>query len=616
VAGSQPLTDGACDSGRDATCDVSGGAEEELRRRLSIGRADADVGPASIRTRTPVADSGLGPVVGLGCMRLSTDPDRDEERALATLAAALDAGITLLDTARAYGHGEADLGHNERLIARALAAAPARAAIRIVTKGGMSRARGGWTPDGRARTLRADAEASAVALGRPADVWLLHAPDPRVPFATSLRAMAAIVDSGAAAAVGVSNVNRLQLEEALAALPIAAVEVAIGPRDDTALRGGVVELCASRGIPILAHTPLGGTLRAPALAADPVLAALAAERGVSAAQIVLAWLRSLAPGLVPLPGARRPATARAAAVQVALDDDARARLAVRFPAGALAAPRPRAAPTADGEVVLVMGIPGAGKSRAVAAWTDRGHQRFNRDQRGGDLRTLAADLDAAIAGGDRRLVLDNTYLTRAARADVLSVASKHGLAARGVWLDTAPAVAQVNLCARYLAELGALPGPDQLRRPARAGVMAPTQHMRLVRQVEPPTPDEGFASLEVVPFARAPDPALVAGRVIALEALASHVVDEVPTVAIGWRPAGDGVEAVAGVDVAICPHAAGPPVCWCRPPLPGLVVAWAHRRGVDLARLAVIGPAPTFRTLARALGAPWRPLADPGSSLG
>jgi hypothetical protein len=263
-----------------------------------------------------------------------------------------------------------------------------------------------------------------------------------------------------------------------------------------------------------------------------------------------------------------------------------------------------------------MGIPGAGKSRAVQAWTERGHQRFNRDQRGGDLRRLAAELDAAIAGGARRLVLDNTYLTRAARADVIAVASQHGLAARGVWLDTAPAIAQVNLCARYVAELGALPGPDELRRSKVAGVMAPTQHMRLVRQVEPPALDEGFASLEVVPFARVPGSG-APGRVIALDAIAGHVRDDVPTVAIGWRPDADAtLTELDGIDVAVCPHAAGPPVCWCRPPLPGLVVAWAHRRGVDLARLTVAGPAPTFRTLARALGAAWRPLAGRGSSLG
>jgi aryl-alcohol dehydrogenase-like predicted oxidoreductase len=571
VADSQRLTDAACDMGRDAACDPR-------------------------------------PVLGLGCMRLSTDADRDEERGLATLAAALDAGVTVLDTARAYGRGEADLGHNERLIARALAAVdPARrAGIRVVTKGGMSRAGGAWTPDGRARTLRADAAASAEALGRPPDVWLLHAPDPRVPLATSLRAMAAILDAGEARAVGLSNVGRAHIEEALAIVPVAAVEVAIGPRTDVALRGGVVALCAERGIELLVHTPLGGVARAASLADDPVLAAVAAARGATAAQVMLAWLRALAPRVVPLPGARRPETARAAAVAIDLDGDARAQLDVRFPAGALARPRPPAPPPplVDGEVVLIMGIPGAGKTRAVAAYTERGYQRFNRDERGGDLRGLAAALEAALAGGARRVVLDNTYTTRAQRADVLAVAARHGLAVRGLWLDTPAAAAQVNLCARYVAA-GGLPGPDELRRSKVPGVMPPTSHMRVVRGLEPPAADEGFAALEVVPFVRASGTGS-AGRVIAVDAFAEHVVDATPTLAIGWRPDGEPAPAADGIDVAVCTHAGGPPVCWCRPPLPGLVVAWAARRGVDLARLTVVGPAPTFRTLARALGAAWQ----------
>jgi hypothetical protein len=107
-----------------------------------------------------------------------------------------------------------------------------------------------------------------------------------------------------------------------------------------------------------------------------------------------------------------------------------------------------------------------------------------------------------------------------------------------------------------------------------------------------------------VPFARTAGTGS-AGRVIAVDALTEHVVDDTPTLAIGWRPDGDPAPIAAGVDVAICSHAAGPPICWCRPPLPGLVVAWAARRGVDLARITVVGPAPTFRTLARALGAAW-----------
>ena len=130
--------------------------------------------------------------IGLGCMRLSTDEARDEDRALETITAAVQAGITVFDTAHAYGHGPDELGHNERLLARALRGAGAAERARIVTKGGMTRAGGGWIADGRAKAIRADCEASLEALdGIPIDLYLIHAPDPRTPWSTSVRALGA-----------------------------------------------------------------------------------------------------------------------------------------------------------------------------------------------------------------------------------------------------------------------------------------------------------------------------------------------------------------------------------------------------------------------------------------
>jgi len=129
--------------------------------------------------------------IGLGCMRLSTERDRDENAAIATIHAALDSGITIFDTARAYALDDTELGHNERLLARALASHPAGARARVVTKCGMARPGGAWRADGRARAIVADCEESLRGLGgKPIDLLLLHAPDPRVPFATSVRALA------------------------------------------------------------------------------------------------------------------------------------------------------------------------------------------------------------------------------------------------------------------------------------------------------------------------------------------------------------------------------------------------------------------------------------------
>src|SRR5262245_1420295 len=135
-------------------------------------------------------------------MRLST-----EQAALATIRAALDAGITTFDTAHAYA--------NERLVAEALRAphpdplpAQRREGIRIVTKCGMRREGGAWIADGRAGRIAADAAASVEALGAAPDLLLLHAPDPAVAIATSARALAQARDRGLARAVGVSNVSR------------------------------------------------------------------------------------------------------------------------------------------------------------------------------------------------------------------------------------------------------------------------------------------------------------------------------------------------------------------------------------------------------------------------
>ena len=176
---------------------------------------------------------------------MSTDEGADEQVALDTIAAAAESGMTVFDTAHAYGRGDSPLGQNERLLARALRACGADTKVRIVTKGGMTRARGGWVPDGRAKRIAGDCEASLAALdGLPIDLYLIHAPDPRTPWRTSVRALARLVDEGLVRRVGLSNVNRRQLDEALELAPISAVQVALSVVDDRALRGGVVERCS------------------------------------------------------------------------------------------------------------------------------------------------------------------------------------------------------------------------------------------------------------------------------------------------------------------------------------------------------------------------------------
>jgi len=554
----------------------------------------------------------------------------DDQLALDTIAAAAGAGIGVFDTARAYGPDRAGLGHNERLVARALRAAGHARRARIVTKGGMTRPGGAWVPDGRAKALAADCEASLEALeGLPIDLYLIHAPDPRTPWRTSVRALARLAERGLVNGIGVANVTRAQLDEALELAPVVAVQVALSPLDDRALRGGVVARCAELGLTVIAHSPLGGPSRAARLGRHRELTRIAARHGASAVEVALAWLLGLSPSVVAIPGARRPDSARstARAATLALSEEERSTLTVAFGGTDRLASGPRVrAPVkagGEGEVVIVMGIPGAGKSRVAAGYVERGYKRLNRDERGGSLRALAGELDKQLAAGIRRTVLDNTYLTRAARSYVIEAAGQRALPVRCVWLDTPLAQAQVNLIDRLLERFGSLPSPEQVREAARREpwLMLPTSQMRALRALEPPSADEGFATVERVSFARASadggQPGVFVGAAATtrpgiLQALA-NTHPAAPHLLFDWTPDGDAgplrppaarvASMVTGpVEVAVCPHPGGPPSCWCRPPLPGLPLAFARAHEVNPARSTLIGCSRAHRTLATTLG--------------
>jgi aryl-alcohol dehydrogenase-like predicted oxidoreductase len=533
----------------------------------------------------------------------------------------------VFDTAHAYGRDERELGHNERLLADALRRCGGDLSARVITKGGMTRAGGAWIPDGRAKTILRDCEASLAALdGLAIDVYLIHAPDPRTPWATSVRVLARLIGEGVVRHIGVSNVNRRQLDEALEIAPISAVQVALSVNDDTALRGGIVERCADLGIALIAHSPLGGPRRARALPQNKQLAGVAATHGVTAAEAALAWLLGLSPVVVAIPGARRPETVTSAARAAHLVLDEADRAAIGQALSTRAGPTMRKPSTPGADVVVIMGIPGAGKTLLAREYAAKGYRRLNRDERGGKLRGLADALDGELSTGSSRVVLDNTYLTRAARSYVVDVARRHGVAARCVWLDIPLAQAQINLVERMLERFGALPGPEELRRLSRRepGLLLPTSQMRAFRELEPPSTDEGFAAVERRPFMRAHTDRTGAAVFVAASALRSNGWQQLveradpraPHLIFDWIPGGESETldplrvaleaAVSGpVQQAHCPHGGGPPTCWCRPPLPGLPLAFAYRHAAAPERSILLGTGPAHRTLARSLGAPY-----------
>jgi aryl-alcohol dehydrogenase-like predicted oxidoreductase/predicted kinase/histidinol phosphatase-like enzyme len=594
----------------------------------------------------------------MGCMRLSTAPDRDDERAIATLHAAFDAGVRFLDTADAYCRDDSEVGHNERLIARALASWSGNAApIQVATKGGLTRPEGRWVADGRARHLVAACEASRRALGvERLGVYQLHAPDPRTPLATSVRALAALQRDGRIEQIGLSNVTVGQIEEARRVCEVAAVQVELSPWHTANLHNGVAEYCVTHGITLIAHRPLGGRQGARRLAADPLLAELAARHGATAAEIALAWLWDLSPLVWPIPGATRveSVVSVARAREIRLGSADRDRLDERFPAGrVLREPRARRrpAPTDGAEVVLVMGLPGAGKSTIARSLVEQGYARLNRDEVGGRVSSLLPALERLVADGCKRVVLDNTYASRADRGAVIERAWALGLPVRCIWTKTEVGDAQVNAAWRMVARYGKLLAPEELRAAARSdpGVFPPGVQYRYQRALEPPDAAEGFSRVDVVPFERRTEPGFTKRAVIfwyegvlrrsrsgrrtpaspddvevlsgRREVLECYRAEGWRLLGLSWQPeVSDGprsAEAVAAcfarthellgveLEVLYCPHPGGPPLCWCRKPLPGLSVVFVQRHRLDAARCLYVGDG-SDRSFARWLGFQYR----------
>ena len=176
-------------------------------------------------------------------MRLSTERDRDESSAIAVLHEAFAAGITLLDTADAYGWDDTERHHNERLIARAIATWDGdRSLIRVATKGGLIRRDVRWEPDGRATHLIDACHRSLKALDVDRiHLYQLHAPDPRTPLTTSVRALARLKGDGLIESIGLCNVTVGQIEEARRITDIAAIQVELSIWRSDHLLSGVAE---------------------------------------------------------------------------------------------------------------------------------------------------------------------------------------------------------------------------------------------------------------------------------------------------------------------------------------------------------------------------------------
>ncbi len=245
--------------------------------------------------------------LGYGGMYLSVHGRPSEAQALATLRVVLDLGVTFIDTADAYCLNDREVGHNERLIAEALReAGVSYDQILVATKGGHIRPGGSWAVDGTPAHLRAACEASLKALGVEAiGLYQFHRPDPKVPFAESVGAIADLQREGKVRMVGLSNVSAAQIAEARRLVEVVSVQNQFNPWERGDEHNGVLQACAAHGIAYLPYSPFGGSSRAKGLGDISALRAVARRHNATPYQVVLAWLLAKSPLFVPIPCSTR-----------------------------------------------------------------------------------------------------------------------------------------------------------------------------------------------------------------------------------------------------------------------------------------------------------------------
>jgi aryl-alcohol dehydrogenase-like predicted oxidoreductase len=282
-----------------------------------------------MRTRT-IGNDTVGRVdigaIGLGLMTFDQTGRQPREQLAATIRAALDAGVTLFDTADAYGPGEEKgaeaQGENELLIASLLDELGVRDQVLLATKGGHVRtAGGGWATDSTEAHLKDAVDSSLRRLGvEQIALWQHHRPDPNVPHDEVIGTLKEIAESGKVRMIGLSNADPDQIRAAHKVLGDALVSVQ--NQFSPAFRDSLpeIDICDQLGLAFLAWSPLGGLGDAKQLAdKHPAFAEVAASRDVSPQQVALAWELAQSPVVIPIPGAKRPESIRDSAAAADLE---------------------------------------------------------------------------------------------------------------------------------------------------------------------------------------------------------------------------------------------------------------------------------------------------------
>lgn len=614
--------------------------------------------------------SPLAVPLALGLLRLSVEGRPPAEVAIPLLHRALDLGIRVFDTADSYGLDDRDFHYGERLLRQALESWSGPAdEVRICTKVGLLRPKGKWVPCGQPKHLRKSVEGSLKALGVESLFLLqLHVRDPRVPYEETLGALAQLQQEGKVQHLGICNASPPEIHQALRHFPVACLQNELSLVSRGSALDGTLELSRQLGIPMLAYRPLGGQARVEKLTKNRQLAPLALARQVTPQELALAAVGEAGPQVIPLVGCTRVSSLESSvqALQLQLTESDRQALAAKYaleprpealldllphrPPPGLPSLAPGQKPAeVPAEVVVVMGIQGAGKSSQVESYEAAGYHRLNRDLLGGSLEDLIPRLRESLEQGQRRIVLDNTYPTRLSRSPVIRTAHAFEVPVRCLFLNTPPEEARRNVVERILDRYGRLLGPQEMKDLAKEdpNLPPPVALQRWQESFEPPHLDEGFGVVEEFAFHRRPLPdhlgkgllldvdgtlritrsgeiyprdpediELLPGRKEVLQKWIEQgyrlfFVSNQSGIASGKvsleavRACFERTRDLLGLPVqemVFCPHSAFPVGCFCRKPLPGLGIDLLRRHQLDLHQLIMVGDMESDAAFARGLG--------------
>lgn len=262
--------------------------------------------------------------IGLGAMPLSIEDRPTETEGIRVIRAALSAGTNFIDTANAYCLNNTDIGHNERLIRKALDHLKGPSPV-IATKGGCIRPNGQWDVDGRPESLKIACEKSLQALGlNTITLYHFHAPDPKVKFEDSIQALANLKQEGKILHVGLSNVTAEQLHTAQKIVRIETVQNRCNLFDQRDFKNGFIDLCKEMQVTYIAYSPVGGHFGHKKSSKHQALLDIATKHNTTPYGVMLSWLLHKGDHILPIPGSSRLESAtdspRAVDLKLTTDD--------------------------------------------------------------------------------------------------------------------------------------------------------------------------------------------------------------------------------------------------------------------------------------------------------